>query len=234
MKMKNYKNAITSFSKAIALHPDYDYAYLQRAYAYQSFRNYRKALEDCNQVINTKDFSSVPFNAYLTKGTVFIYLNKCERALGEFYLARKLKPDFFLVHTCCAEAYCYLGKYEQGLESIQQALKLNRDFDINYLWRGWANYGLSKFEEALEDCNYYIQNDKDPSPKAFEVRGLIYKAGNVFDRALEDLEKAASLYKKEQLHTFYEEVCHHIREIREQKLETKTTSPEQISSDNSD
>lgn len=223
MIMKDYKDAISSFSKVIELKPDYDPPYLRRAHAYIEIRNYRKALEDCNQVINTKASCSAPLGAYLMRGTVFIYLRNFERALSEFNVALRLNPDFFLVYTCRAEVYCYLGKYKQALENTQKSLELNPDLDITYLWRGWANYGLSNFREALEDCNRYLEKDKE-APKAFEVRGLIYKSTNNIDNALADLEQAAKIYKRQHLHDFCQDVQNHIKELTDNKTNDRTKS----------
>lgn len=44
------------------------------------------------------------------------------------------------------------------------------------------------------------------------------------DQALADLEKAAKLYKKEQLSVFYKEVCKHIQEIKTE-ISGKSTTP---------
>ncbi|MFN5514337.1 MAG: tetratricopeptide repeat protein [Cyanobacteriota bacterium] len=214
MVLKDYNGAISTFSKAIKINPNFDPPYLQRARALIEIGNYKKALEDCNQVINTKTNDLVPFWAYLIRGSVFIHLQKYDRALYEFELAFQIKPDFPLIYSCKAEAYCYLGRYETAFEYAQKAQELDRDFHLNILWEGWANYGLSKLEEALDCCNRYLEKD-DKNPKAFEIRGLIYKENKQYDDALKDLKLSASLYKEMKLTSFYKEVCKYIQEITE-------------------
>ena len=211
-----YQNSIDSFSQAISLNRNFNPAYLQRAFSYIQLRDYKKALDDCNQISYAENVST-GLDVNLVRGTIFIHLGKYQRALDEFNKSLKSNSDFFLVHSCRAEAYCYLGRYNQALESLQKSFAINPDFYMNYLWKSWANYGISNYEEALEDCNYFFEHNNygEESPKAYEIRALIYKAQNRIDDSLADLEKAYRLYKNQKVPKIHcDEIVKHIRQIK--------------------
>jgi tetratricopeptide (TPR) repeat protein len=211
---KAYSAALADFQQASRLTPQNPGIHLMITTTYCGLKEYQKALTLNNEMINANPNGLQAFMGYLGRGTVFIYLRKFDRALGDFLQADKLKPDFFLTQGCLAEAFCYIGEFSKGLASAERALELMPSWGTSYLWRGWAKYGLGHYEEGLKDCNTAIQQDPKFG-KSYEIRGLIHRSMGQLALALKDLELALELYRKEGLEQFEAEVMEPLAEVRQ-------------------
>jgi tetratricopeptide (TPR) repeat protein len=87
---KNYDRAITEFTEAIRLNPNYELAYYFRAETYVMKEDYDKALADLNQAIR---LSPNDDDNYSERGYVYIIKNDYDRAIADFNQAIKLNPD---------------------------------------------------------------------------------------------------------------------------------------------
>ncbi|MBW4481486.1 MAG: hypothetical protein KME14_02975 [Tildeniella torsiva UHER 1998/13D] len=219
---KAYGGALADFKQASRQTLNNPGIHLMTTAAHCGLKEYQKALTLNNEIINANGPQA--FMGYLGRGTVFIYLRKFDRALGDFIQADKLKSDFFLTHCCLAEAFCYIGELGKGLASAEKAIDLMPSLGTTYLWRGWAKYGLGRYEEGLKDCNTTIQQDPKFG-KSYEIRGLVHRAMGQLELALKDLERALKLYRKEGLDQFEAEVMEPLAEVR-QALRKKLTDTE--------
>ena len=54
IKAKDYKEAVTAYSRSLELNPDEPFTYANRAMANLKLRNYKKVIEDANDALRLK------------------------------------------------------------------------------------------------------------------------------------------------------------------------------------
>ena len=99
----NYDRAITEFTEAIRLNPNYELAYFYRADAYAMKDEYDRALTDINQALR---ISPNDDDNYTLRGNVYFLKNDYNRAVADYNQALKINPNN-------ADA-------KRGLELVQQ------------------------------------------------------------------------------------------------------------------
>lgn len=112
----NFKNALPIINKAIALIPDFDFAYSLRARIYQELRRYQDAISDLTTAINLRPETD---SHYVFRG--LLYSNDknpnkdYQKAIDDFLVAIRLDPQNY--HT-----YVSVGDCLKGLDSRLEAL----------------------------------------------------------------------------------------------------------------
>ena len=107
----NYNGAISDFTAAIRIKPDYDFAYFQRAYVKAELKDYYGAISDYSKAIELD-----PDNAYNGRGYAKIKLKDYYGAINDYSKAIELDPDD-------AVAYYYRGFAKYYLNDIGGACK---------------------------------------------------------------------------------------------------------------
>jgi hypothetical protein len=87
---KNYDMAITEFTEAIRLNPNYELAYYFRAETYVYKEDYDKALADFTQAIRLSPNDTDNYNE---RGYVYIIRNEYDRAIADFNQTLKIDPN---------------------------------------------------------------------------------------------------------------------------------------------
>jgi len=211
---KDFAGALADFNQTTRLNSGYALGHLMASLCHCNLKNYRKALAINNEIINAAPNDPKAVAGYMGRGTVFIYLRKFDRALGDFQQAYRLRPDFALTSCSVAEAFCYIGEFEKALEAAERAIDQMPSLSISFLWRGWAKHGLTRDEEALKDCDYYLQQEPK-SEKGYEIRGQVHQAMGHLEEALADLERALELYRQDGLEQFEADVMQPLAEVRQ-------------------
>jgi len=106
--LKQYDKAVAEYTKAIAVNPKNDEAYIARARDYIELRKYDKAVDDCTTVIrlNPKDEE-----AYKLRGDALCLSKQFEKAIPDFSKAIDLDPqNCWRALGARADAYDKLGK----------------------------------------------------------------------------------------------------------------------------
>ena len=105
--VKDYRNAIPSFDRAIQLNPNYAEAYNNRAYAKVLSGDYIGTVIDCHNALRVMSKSPSPIT-YNNLGRAFRELNQLDSALKYFDKAISINPNF-------ADGY-----FERGMAKHQQ------------------------------------------------------------------------------------------------------------------
>ena len=124
--VKDYRNAIPSFDRAIQLNPNYAEAYNNRAYAKVLSGDYIGTVIDCHNALRVMAKSPSPIT-YNNLGRAFRELNQLDSAFKYFDKAISINPNF-------AEGY-----FERGMAKHQQ---LNLDGACED-WNKARNLGYS-------------------------------------------------------------------------------------------
>ncbi len=141
-KANNYTDAITQYTKAIELEPDYDKAYTQRASAFSRIGEHKNAAEDYDRalVFDAKDEELFYFS-----GNEWHLYGDNPVALERLTIAIQMKSNFLEAYRVRWAVNMALLRYKEALEDGKRCLKLKKD--------GGAYYKLAQVYEKLEMYN---------------------------------------------------------------------------------
>jgi len=121
VERKEYAQAVTFFTEAIRLEPDFDEAFLARAECYVSMKQYPQALSDFAQVIVLMPEYGQP---YFERGLVYTTLKQFEAAITDLQTAIKFMPIVPDPLLALANLYYDRGEAKQSLPYYERYLKL--------------------------------------------------------------------------------------------------------------
>ena len=173
-----YNKAIEALTSAIAMDPNYAYAYLYRGIAYENKgQQYDSAFEDYNRAIAIDPNYAY---AYYSRGNIYAYSAKEDRAIEDYNKAIQLNPSLAVAYTARGRVYYYKKQYNIAIEDYNRAIALSPD-DVQtaaaYEGRVTASFGLSVMEAIIKH--------KPLPPEVLKQQ----------DRAMSDLQKACNLAK---------------------------------------
>ena len=103
--------AVDTFSKAIALKPDYWQAWRGRAHCYLVLRQFGKAVGDYNQAIRLSSDSY----SYEGRGDAYILQGQYDSAIADYSEAIKVKPDYAAAYQVRGFAYLLQADTQRAL-----------------------------------------------------------------------------------------------------------------------
>jgi serine/threonine protein kinase len=119
---KDYNCAISNYSKAIELNPDYANAYGYRGSSYYYSRNYNQSIKDLDKAIELNPNYA---EAYSFRGQSYFMKKNYNQAISDYDKAIELKPnDVFLYDS---RGICYMRKLDdnRAMADFKKALEIN-------------------------------------------------------------------------------------------------------------
>ena len=107
-----------------------------------------------------------------------------------------------------------LGKYNEAIEDYTQAIFLQPEGIVIYNNRCAAYYRVGKYKEAIADCNQVLSIKPNFAGSYFN-RGRARAALKDKKGAIEDYQKAAQLFLKEDKQESYQAVMEDLRKLQE-------------------
>jgi len=173
-KLKDYKDAIEDYNKAISLDPKYAEVYSDRGRAYNNLKNFDAALLDYSKAIELSPKFSEAFNG---RGAVLASRGRLDEALSDLNFAIKINPKFTDAYNNRGSAKVDKGDVKGAIEDYSRAISLNPGYEEAYTNRGAALTLIGKMDEALADFNKAIQiNPKYYKPYE-NIASLYYNKG---------------------------------------------------------
>jgi tetratricopeptide (TPR) repeat protein len=118
-----YKQAISSYSKGIALNPKSAIAYSYRASAYVGQKDYPKAIADSSKAIS---LNPTCVNAYINRGVAYSRQGKYQQAIANYNKAIELAPNNANAYNIRALAYTRLGNQQAAQADKRKAAALSQ------------------------------------------------------------------------------------------------------------
>jgi tetratricopeptide (TPR) repeat protein len=140
--------AIASYDKAIALAPNYAWAYYGRGIAYYEVRNWTAAIESYTAAI-TQDLR-IP-DLFRMRAWAYYECGRDADALSDFARAHAIEPSPINVLLEWGFVLVVVGRAGEGIEKASEALKLDPKSDRAYSQRGWARALIGDLGAALDD-----------------------------------------------------------------------------------
>lgn len=192
---RQYDEAIELYNKAIALRPDFAYAYISRGNVYANKKMYNAAIKDYNTSLTYDANSKI---AYFNRGLANSAKNLFEQAIADYTKAIKIDPGYTLAWYTRGITYSGKELYDEAIKDFNQAIAIDPRYDYAYQGRGNAYYSKRLYDYALPDYNTAISM-QPKNPDNYHNRGGLYNATHQYDAALKDFNQAIALGPKYQI-----------------------------------
>ena len=184
-----YQNAISDYSKAIRLNPDFVEAYYNRGYTKASLGRHFEAIADYDIAIKLNPDDPI---SYYNRGAAKAVLGEYSKAIADFDIAIKLNPDFMEAYYNRGVAKEVLGQHLEAIADYDIAIQLNPDFMEAYYNRGYTKELLGRHFEAIADYDIAIQLNPD-LVEAYNNRGVAKAKIGEYAEAIADFNAAIKL-----------------------------------------
>ncbi len=187
-----YDLAITRYSTAVMLWPNYFKAYYNRAITYYKNRQYDLAIADYNQAIRLKKRYSAAYN---NRGVAYRKIQKYDKAIADFSQAIKLNSRYSKAYYNRAIAFYKKGEFKRAIADYSKAIKIYPKYAAAHNNRAVAYHRIDKFNLAIADYSRVIKFKPEYAP-AYLNRGVAYRKKGKFRLALADYSAAIKLNPK--------------------------------------
>lgn len=178
--------AIDYFTSRIQQNANDNYAYSQRAVAWQQKKELDKALADLGEAIRIVPNS---WSIRNNRGIVYYDKRQYDNAITDYNVAIEINPKIAMVFCHRGEAYLALKEYDKALADFDEAIRLVPDYASAYGDRAVTHGRRKDFSTALQDLNKAIELDPR-NAVSYRNRGWICIELRKFDQAVADLSEA--------------------------------------------
>ena len=139
--------AISAYTKALSIKPDFADGYYNMANAFQSQGKLDEAIEAYTKALSIKpDYAE----AYSNIAVIFKDQDRLDEAIEAFNKAISIKPDYAEAFYNMSLALIYVGKIEESIQAFNKALSIKPDFAEAYYNMGTLLKEQEKIQEALQ------------------------------------------------------------------------------------
>ncbi|MBW4498707.1 MAG: tetratricopeptide repeat protein [Scytonema hyalinum WJT4-NPBG1] len=188
-EQKKWELALSDFNNALAINPQYTYAYNNRGNIYKEQKKWELALSDFNNVIAINPQYA---DAYVNRGNLYKKLQKWDLALSDYNKA--LTINFLHAGAFFNRGILYHDqkKWDLALSDYNRAIAINPQYSFAYNNRGNLYKEQKKWDLALSDYNNAIAINPQ-YVKAYNNRGVLYANQKKWDLALSDYNNAITI-----------------------------------------
>ncbi|GAB4519365.1 MAG: hypothetical protein OHK0046_28090 [Anaerolineae bacterium] len=185
----NPDEIIAAYTTVITLDPGHVEAYVNRAMAHYSKRDFERALVDIERALSMNPNHA---RAHGTKAIVFAVQGKYAEAVEHYNRTLEIDPTHLKALNNRALAYQVLGNYAKALEDFNSVLQQDPEYYEAYNNRGMLKFLMKNPEGALEDFAEVLK--RQPNFLATYInRAATYDVLGRYDEALTDLDFAVTL-----------------------------------------
>jgi tetratricopeptide (TPR) repeat protein len=158
----SYDLAITDFTQAIALQPDYADAYHQRGIIYVDKGFYQQAIEDFTREI---EIDAQRTQARSSRASAYMQLQQCDQAIGDYTILIDTfgETKFYSLR---AAAYTTKSDFQNAEADYNKAIELNPNDSSLFLQRGNVLAQKGDNPAAITDFSKVLEISASDSEKA--------------------------------------------------------------------
>ena len=184
-----YNLAITNYTHAIELNPNFVDAYNNRGFVYNKIEDYDRAIADYTRAIELNPNYTL---AYSNRGAAYWAIGDNKRAIADCTRAIELSPNYAEAYNNRGIAYRNQDGFERAIADYTRAIELNPNYAEAYSNRGVAYEGTDDNERAIGDCTRAIELNPNLA-EAYNNRGVAWRNQGEFERAITDCTRATDL-----------------------------------------
>ena len=211
---KDYKGAISDYSKAIKIDPNRSGLYLQRGIFRRKLGDHRGAVIDFTFGIEINE--SKPLSKDTSK-SIKILNTLLGVEYAKFYIQRGISLS-------------ELGDNRGAVVDFTKAIKLDSKAYLAFFERAFALSKLGDNRSAITDLDKVIKLKPDLAA-AFFLRALLNEKSGYIQQAMQDFKRAANLFKKQNETSRYELALKNIKRLSN-KSQSNTAIVKRSSSSN--
>ncbi len=214
-RAKQHKEAVSDFTRAIVLKPDYTHAFYNRGTSKKSLANetkdtvmLRSAIADFDKAL---EFDADLIEAYHNRGLAYENLSDfaktkqnrnqlLRKALDDYNKTININANYQNALVNRGVIKGKLNMLDSAIVDFNRAIKLKPKNALAYSNRGLAKDNKGDEEGAIADYTIAIEQDSSFST-AFLNRGIVYRRKQQFDASNADFAKAIEL--KDDLNAAY-------------------------------
>lgn len=166
---KNYAKAITLYTNAIQVNPNYDEGYYWLGNAKFALTKYKEAILEYNKAIELNPNNE---QAYYYRAMSNYNLEAYGETLSDFDKAIGLNPDVASMHYYRGDVKYRLEQYEEAIIDFSQSVELNKNDGFTFHGRANCYYMLKKYKEAKIDFTKAIELLPDDESTFKFYRGI--------------------------------------------------------------
>ncbi|WP_243903063.1 tetratricopeptide repeat-containing S1 family peptidase [Aetokthonos hydrillicola] len=186
---QRYEEAIAAYDKAIAIKPDYAYAWNNRGNALGELKRYEEAIAAYDKAIAIKpDYA----DAWYNRGVALGELKRYEEAIAAYDKAIAIKPDYASAWNNRGVALGELKRYEEAIAAYDKAIAIKPDYADAWNNRGNALRELKRYEEAIAAYDKAIAIKPDYA-SAWNNRGVALGELKRYEEAIAAYDKAIAI-----------------------------------------
>jgi|GEM_PF-864430 len=184
-----YDQAISDFTKAIELKPDYALAYCNRGNSRDEKGEYDQAIADYTKAIELNpDYAG----AYNNRGISWKNKGEYDKAIADYTEAIALKPIYAEAYNNRGISLNGKGEYDQAIADYTKAIELKPNYEDAYNNRGISWRKKGEYDQAIADYTKAIELNPN-YPEAYYNRGNSFYNKGEYDQAIADYTKAIQL-----------------------------------------
>jgi tetratricopeptide (TPR) repeat protein len=152
--------AITEFTKAIALNPKLAVAYEKRGAALSMKGRYAEALADSDRALDLNkalELDKDLYFVYASRGFVFYKQSKLDQALADYDKALQMRPEEAELYNNRGLVHASKGQVDQALADYQKASELSPEWFAPYLNKALVCDANGMTAEALRAYQQFLQ-----------------------------------------------------------------------------
>ena len=187
--LRRYAEALASFSKALALKPDYAEALNNRGTALEELKRHAEALASFEQALLVKPDYVEALN---NRGNALKNSQRHEEALASFERALTLKPDYAEAHSNYGNVLKAQGRLNEALDSYHKALAFKTDYVEAHNNLANALHELGKPDAAIVSYRNALALKPDYA-EAHNGLGIVLQGQGKLDAAIASYNEALAL-----------------------------------------
>lgn len=143
-----YDKAISNFTRAIDMNPQYAEAYKNRGFAYGLKEKHDEAISDLDKAI---ELSPQYAEALRLRGRNYADKGLYDKAISDYSRAIELNPRFAIAYINRGAAYANKGQHEKVVYDLSKAIEVNPRYAIAYYHRAIAHIFLKNYDSSWDD-----------------------------------------------------------------------------------
>jgi tetratricopeptide (TPR) repeat protein len=188
-RLRQLDGALTDFTKAVSLNPDYAPAYNNRGNVFLELNRAEDAYKDFDRAVALSPEFGPAYNNRANANQRLQHLDAAER---DFRKAIELMPSNAVPLNGRGKIATTLGRYYTGLRYLNRAIALNAQYGPAYQNRATVYAFLKRNDDATQDLDKVIALSPD-NAELYVLRGQAYARDKRWFQAFRDFSKAVEL-----------------------------------------